>query len=981
MSTEINLGGGGGGGVQGIQGIQGTAGTGSQGLFAQIYIAANISATAPNTNQLLQNFTLDQANAISLVNFAGTNDALQVTEAGRYKVNARFHSYNGDASSQDISIVCAVNGTFQLVSINNISNLQGGDVASSEFDIIVNLNAGDRVNFYWRTSSLNLELQRALFTSLGYSVVINMTNIAYVSQGIQGVQGSLGIQGTQGIQGLDGAFAAQGIQGTQGTQGIQGQIGTQGTTGTGIQGIQGIQGVQGTDGIQGATGTGTQGIQGTTGATGNTGAQGAQGITGIQGADGIQGSTGLQGATGTQGSVGSQGITGIQGADGIQGSVGLQGTQGIIGAQGIEGIQGATGIQGALGTQGATGLQGIQGLQGVQGAGVLGYFAEARSTGIIFSTPNIFSYISFVPAFLSNNGFVFATQGVPDDSVQNLVAGTYLITARASFTNLGATAGRGQFIILRNATQTISANQTVTINGGEVAEVFVSCIVTLNANENISIGGLVTNTGIAINGTVISGANSAINFTISNIANVLQGTQGIQGVQGPQGIQGLDGAFAAQGIQGIQGITGIQGATGNAGIQGIQGTEGIQGATGIQGTTGLQGVQGLQGTTGIQGETGIQGIQGITGATGNTGLQGIQGITGIQGNTGTQGVQGLQGIQGVGNVGAQGTQGLQGIQGVQGIQGLQGDSGVVGYFYSAYDTTGQTVAAINTQTIINFNNNYGSNSVSLVGSNLFRINEPAVYKVQLEVQWRNSDVTNVTTGKIYAIINSTPQVGTTVRTKVEPSGGQSATLEFTQSFTAGDTIEFAFEVDDTDLSLGTIAASGSAPTGASAFANIAQVARTLAPLDGNIKLNWTTGYVNLTNGVDNQIPFNATIYNVGAALSASNLSTGNAGIQFLYTGVYLFVVRAHLFDLGSNMTLSTTLYTSTNGTVWTLNTIIGLRRYTGTNTNQIQNSTFTLRVTSLPFYIQPRLNPSANAPFPADLSAPTAFIVTRVGDL
>ena len=96
MSTEINLGGGGGGGVQGIQGIQGTAGTGSQGLFAQIYIAANISATAPNTNQLLQNFTLDQANAISLVNFAGTNDALQVTEAGRYKVNARFHSYNGD---------------------------------------------------------------------------------------------------------------------------------------------------------------------------------------------------------------------------------------------------------------------------------------------------------------------------------------------------------------------------------------------------------------------------------------------------------------------------------------------------------------------------------------------------------------------------------------------------------------------------------------------------------------------------------------------------------------------------------------------------------------------------------------------------------------------------------------------------------------------------------------------------------------------
>jgi hypothetical protein len=741
MSTEINLGGGGGGvGVQGIQGIQGIAGTGSQGLFAQIYISGNVAASAINTNQLVQNFTLDQANAISLVNFAGTNDALQVTEAGRYKVNARFHSNNGAGTSEDIGIACAVNGTFVTASVNNISNIQAGDYASTEFDVILNLNAGDRVNFYWRTTSLSLELTPAILNILGYSVVINMINVAYVSQGIQGIQGLLGTQGTQGIQGLDGAFAAQGIQGTQGTQGtqgIQGQIGTQGTTGTGIQGIQGIQGVQGTDGSQGTTGTGTQGIQGATGA------------------------------------------------------------QGIIGTQGIEGIQGATGIQGTTGA----------------------------------------------------------------------------------------------------------------------------------------------------------------------------GTQGIQGIQGTDGIQGATGVQGSVGNQGIQGV------------QGAQGTEGIQGATGIQGTDGLQGVQGLQGTTGIQGETGIQGIQGITGATGNTGAQGIQGITGIQGAIGTQGTQGLQGIQGVGNVGAQGIQGITGAQGIQGIQGLQGDPGVVGYFYSAYDTTSQTVGAINTQTIISFNNTYGSNSVTISGTNLFRINESAVYKVQLEVQWKNADVTNVTTGLIYAIINSTAQVGTTVRTKVEPSGSQSATLEFTQSFTAGDTIEFAFEVNDTDLSLGNITAAGSAPTGASAFANIAQVARTLGPLDGNIQLAWTSGYVNLTNSVDNQLPFNSNVFNIGAALSPSNLSTSDAAVQFLYTGIYIVNVRAHLFDMGSSMILSTTLYTSTNGTTWAFSTTTGINRYEGTNTNQIQNTSFLVRVTSLPFYIQTRLNPSANSPFPADLGAPTAFSVTRVGDL
>jgi len=143
----------------------------------------------------------------------------------------------------------------------------------------------------------------------------------------------------------------------------------------------------------------------------------------------------------------------------------------------------------------------------------------------------------------------------------------------------------------------------------------------------------------------------------------------------------------------------------------------------------------------------------------------------------------------------------------------------------------------------------------------------------------------------------------------------------------------------------------------------------------------TSGYFNLTNATDNQIPFNNSVFSYGGGLTSSNLSTSNAGVQFLNTGVYNVNVRAHLFDLGSNMTLSTTLYTSTNGTTWTFLTIIGLMRYEGTNTNQIQNSSFLVRVTSLPFYMQPRLNPSANAPFPADLGAPTAFSVSRIGDL
>jgi hypothetical protein len=87
---------------------------------------------------------------------------------------------------------------------------------------------------------------------------------------------------------------------------------------------------------------------------------------------------------------------------------------------------------------------------------------------------------------------------------------------------------------------------------------------------------------------------------------------------------------------------------------------------------------------------------------------------------------------------------------------------------------------------------------------------------------------------------------------------------------------------------------------------------------------------------------------------------------------------SQLFDLGTNMTLSHTLYTSTDGTTWTFLTITALQRFTGTNTNQVLNGSYRLNVTSLPFYIQMRMQPSANSPFPADFGAPTNLMITKI---
>ena len=968
MSTEINLGGGGGGvGIQGIQGIQGVQGL--DGAFAA---------------QGIQGLQGTQG----LQGIEGTQGATGIQGSV------------GNTGSQGIQGITGIQG---IDGSQGATGIQG---------------------------------------STGSTGSTGAQGIQGV-QGLEGTQGAtgVGIQGTQGIQGTTGATGNTGAQGTTGLQGVQGTDGLQGATGTqGSVGAQGIQGIQGTDGTQGATGLGSTGyyvmainnaasivasapntltiiefllISSNNGFTlvnnGGINDRLRPSVTGIYKVSyqcyftntsgsstasasfyAVNNITGVTESVTTQEyMIGQSGmlegsfivnlsssaginfffqvtdvalimdrVTAPSGSGtyqpfqvnivnvpfvGIQGSTGTQGATGV-GTQGIQGIQGT---QGLVGAGGATGLQGLQGTQGIQGAGgTTGYYGSFYST----QDQNALAINTLTVATFNNTSLSNGISVVSNSRVTFANTGRYALNFSIQLDKISSGGGDNFFVWLRKNGADVADSTTKYVVQSNYRFVVSSLdfLLDLNAGDFIEIAWSVSNTDIILE---YDAGVSPYPAVPSIILNAFQVTYAIQGTQGTTGTSGSTGTQGIQGIQGIQGLDGTQGTTGNTGSQGIQGT------------------------------TGIQGVQGTTGATGNTGSQGIQGITGIQGNTGIQGTQGLQGIQGVGNVGSQGIQGITGAQGIQGIQGLQGDPGVVGYFYSAYDVTGQTAAAINTETDISFANTYGSNSVSISGGNLFRINEAAVYKVQLEVQWRNTDTVNTASGIIYVSINGTAQVGTTVRTRVQPSGWENATLEFSQSFNAGDTIQFKFQVDDTDLSLGTIAAGSPAPSGASAFANIAQIARTLGPLDGNIQLSWTSGYVNLTNGVDNTIALNNSVFNVGAALTSSNLGTANAAVQFLYTGVYIVNLRAHFFDLGTNMILTSNLYTSTNGTTWSFSTIIGRMRYEGTNTNQVQNSSFLVRVTSLPFYIQPRINPSANAPFPADLGAPTAFSVTRVGDL
>jgi hypothetical protein len=467
-----------------------------------------------------------------------------------------------------------------------------------------------------------------------------------------------------------------------------------------------------------------------------------------------------------------------------------------------------------------------------------------------------------------------------------------------------------------------------------------------------------------------------------------------------------------QGVQGLQGNDGLQGSTG-VGIQGVQGVQGLQGNDGLQGSTGagiqgVQGLQGLQGNDGLQGSTGA-GIQGVQG------LQGLQGNDGLQGSTGA-GIQGVQGVQG--NDGLQGSSGA-GIQGVQGVQGTDGGMLTPSTYLGQAKLTANQNALNNTEGLIKYVVDIDPQGwVFGLPDYKFQPTIAGYYLVDAGLLLDNTGVTSNTSyfagrlnGTEFARVES-PNNNTAgqsyVFTKIVYLNGSTDYLDFVFFQDTGSTQIISGTASGNEtwysatlLAFGQTGSQGvqglQGSTGAGiqglqgvqgtdgvqglqGLQGVQGLQGTQTFKDGNIQLQWTTGFANLTNGVDNPIPFNSAVFTTGSDLSSSNLSTTNAGVLINSTGVYLVTLRAHFFDLGSSMTFSSGLLSSTDGTTWSFLTFIGLMRYEGANTNQIQNSSIIIQVTSVPFYIQMYCNPSANSPFPADLGAPTTMGVTRIGN-
>ena len=146
-------------------------------------------------------------------------------------------------------------------------------------------------------------------------------------------------------------------------------------------------------------------------------------------------------------------------------------------------------------------------------------------------------------------------------------------------------------------------------------------------------------------------------------------------------------------------------------------------------------------------------------------------------------------------------------------------------------------------------------------------------------------------------------------------------------------------------------------------------------------------YGNLTNGSDNYMPFNTTIFNnntdvlqlVNSGSVSGTLASQGARIHIKVPGIYEMTCQVHLFDLFNNVSVLVKL-SSSSTLSGAMSAITLLHDYKSVETtdDQLLNGTVLFEVTSAGYYTI-CVNPSANSPFPsATTSTPTRIFIKKI---
>jgi len=146
-------------------------------------------------------------------------------------------------------------------------------------------------------------------------------------------------------------------------------------------------------------------------------------------------------------------------------------------------------------------------------------------------------------------------------------------------------------------------------------------------------------------------------------------------------------------------------------------------------------------------------------------------------------------------------------------------------------------------------------------------------------------------------------------------------------------------------------------------------------------------YGNLTNGSDNYMPFNTTIFNnntdifelVNSGSVSGTLGNTGARIYIKEPGIYQISCQVHLFDIFNNVDILVKLSSSsTSAGTMSLVTLLHDYKSVESSADQLMNGTLLFNVTS-PTYYTICVNPSANTPFPsATDNTPTRIFLQKI---
>lgn len=152
------------------------------------------------------------------------------------------------------------------------------------------------------------------------------------------------------------------------------------------------------------------------------------------------------------------------------------------------------------------------------------------------------------------------------------------------------------------------------------------------------------------------------------------------------------------------------------------------------------------------------------------------------------------------------------------------------------------------------------------------------------------------------------------------------------------------------------------------------------------RLEWTTGYFNLTDGTWNNMPFNDMPFNSSGgysnAFNFENNGTSNASLRLDRGGVYVVITEAHFYDLYNNMDLRVGIFMSTTSATSGFSLLRAVSDYktAETTADQIVTGVSMFNLQTVPCWLQMQVFPSSNSPYPSNTdNAPPAMNVIRIG--